>query len=102
MTAKVWNDSFVGHTPSMDMSMGTLKPGATYIYERVGPTIYARESGSTDRHVVGYDETLENKILGMPASVVGKIVGIYQMSQSDPGMQELWDQLEVMYNLKKT
>ena len=86
----------------MDMSMGTLKPGATYIYERVGPTIYARESGSTDRHVVGYDETLENKILGMPASVVGKIVGIYQMSQSDPGMQELWDQLEVMYNLKKT
>lgn len=82
--------------------MGNLKPGATYIYERVGPTIYARESGSTDRHVVGYDANCEDKILGMPASVVGKIVGIYQMSQSDPGMQELWDQLEVMYNLKKT
>jgi hypothetical protein len=86
----------------MDTSMGTLRPGATYIYERVGPTIYARESGSTDRHVVGYDANCEDNILGMPATVVGKIVGIYQMSQSDPGMQELWDQLEVMYNLKKT
>lgn len=26
--------------------MGTLKPGADYIYERVGNMIYARESGS--------------------------------------------------------
>jgi hypothetical protein len=86
----------------MDMSMGTLKPGATYIYERNGGTIYARESGSTDRHIVGYDKALEPTMFGVPASVVGKIIGIYQMSQLDPGMKELWDQLEVMYNLKKT
>ena len=47
--------------------MGTLKPGAAYIYERVGPTIYARELGSTERTVVGYDTNCEDKILGMPA-----------------------------------
>lgn len=37
--------------------MGTLKPGATYIYERVGETIYARESGSdpSTREIIGYD-----------------------------------------------
>jgi hypothetical protein len=36
---------------------GTLKPGATYIYERVGNEVYARESGAdpADRTLVGYD-----------------------------------------------
>ena len=82
--------------------MGNLKPGVTYIYERDGPTIYAREFGATERQVVGYDENLENKILGMPSSVMSKIMGIYHMAQDDPGMRELWDRIEVMYNLKKT
>jgi hypothetical protein len=86
----------------MDTSMGNLKPGVTYIYERDGPTIYAREFGATERQVVGYDEKLENQILGMPSSVMGKIMGIYHMAQDDPGMQELWTQLEMLYNLKKT
>lgn len=34
--------------------MGTLKPGATYIYERNGSEVYAREFGSKDRKLVGY------------------------------------------------
>ena len=96
------NVSCAGHTCSMDTSMGNLKPGVTYIYERDGPTIYAREFGATERQVVGYDEKLENQILGMPSSVMGKIMGIYHMAQDDPGMQELWTQLEMLYNLKKT
>jgi hypothetical protein len=41
---------------NMDMSMGTLKPGATYIYERVGNEVYARESGAepSTRELIGY------------------------------------------------
>jgi hypothetical protein len=35
--------------------MGNLKPGATYIYERVGDTVFRREAGQTEREVVGYD-----------------------------------------------
>ena len=35
--------------------MGTLTPGATYIYERSEGIIYAREFGKTERHVVGYE-----------------------------------------------
>lgn len=37
--------------------MGRLKPGATYIYERDGHKIYARESGAHpgDRILIGYD-----------------------------------------------
>ena len=34
--------------------MGNLKPGATYIYERNGDEIYAREFGETDRTLIGY------------------------------------------------
>lgn len=39
--------------------MGTLKPGATYIYESADGVVYARESGQTERHVVGYESGRE-------------------------------------------
>lgn len=37
--------------------MGTLKPGATYIYERSDGIVYAREMGSdpATRKVIGYE-----------------------------------------------
>jgi len=37
--------------------MGNLKPGATYIHERVDNVVYAREFGANPetRHVVGWD-----------------------------------------------
>ena len=84
----------------MDTSMGNLKPGVTYIYERNGPTIYAREFGSTDRQVVGYNVEHESTILGISQSKVARILAIQQMAEADPGMQELWNQLEMLYNLK--
>ena len=40
--------------------MGTLTPGATYVYERNGEEIYARETGKTDRTLIGYQ--YENKV----------------------------------------
>jgi hypothetical protein len=40
--------------------MGTLTPNATYIYERNGEEIYAREVGKTERIMIGYQ--YENKI----------------------------------------
>ena len=41
---------------NMVTSMGTLKPGATYIYERVGNEVYAREAGAdpSTRELMGY------------------------------------------------
>ena len=35
--------------------MGSLKPGVTYIYEKANGITYARESGSTDRQIIGWD-----------------------------------------------
>ena len=40
--------------------MGSLTPGATYIYERTGEEIYARETGQTERILIGYQ--YENKV----------------------------------------
>jgi hypothetical protein len=39
--------------------MGTLKPDATYVYERNGEEIYAREIGTIERTMIGYQ--YENK-----------------------------------------
>lgn len=40
--------------------MGQLKPGATYIYERNGEEIYARETGKTERKLIGYQYEMDN------------------------------------------
>jgi hypothetical protein len=40
--------------------MGTLKPGATYIYERNGDEIYAREFGETERKLIGYKHEIDS------------------------------------------
>ena len=39
--------------------MGSLTPGASYVYERNGEEIYAREAGKTERTMIGYQ--YENK-----------------------------------------
>ena len=41
--------------------MGSLKPGASYVYERAGEEIYAREVGETDRTLIGYKYGMEGK-----------------------------------------
>jgi hypothetical protein len=43
------------------LRMGNLIPGATYIYERSGEEIYAREFGTTDRKLIGYKYEMEGK-----------------------------------------
>ena len=42
--------------------MGSLKPGATYIYERNGDEVYAREFGETERKLIGYKYETGDKI----------------------------------------
>jgi len=80
--------------------MGSLKPGATYIYERVGNVIYGREFGETKRRVVGY-ETDDGHISASTNRMLSELNEVVKMCESDPGMRELLDQLFVMYNLKK-
>ena len=78
--------------------MGTLTPGATYIYEHVDGVIYAREFGKTERKVVGY-ATIVSPDMDIYRSEINQVL---MMCEQDLAMQELLDQLFVMYNLKKT
>ena len=77
--------------------MGTLTPGATYIYERVAGTIFAREFGKTERRVVGYTTEMSPE-MNFYRSEMNQVL---LMCEHDPAMRELLDQLFVMYNLKK-
>jgi hypothetical protein len=40
--------------------MGSLTPGATYIYERNGDEVYAREFGQIERKLIGYKHEIDN------------------------------------------
>jgi hypothetical protein len=85
--------------------MGTLTPGATYIYERSEGIIYAREFGAdpSTRHVVGYESGADYDPYkkGPNQRMLTELNEVVKMCETDPGMKQLLDQLFVMYNLKK-
>ena len=93
-----WKDFYAGHTHNMDINMGSLKPGATLIYERANGIVYAREFGTTSRTIVGFDID-NNSELQFARQEINQIL---TMCESDPAMRELLNQLMVLYNLKKT
>jgi len=76
--------------------MGSLKPGATYVYERVGGTVYARESGSTERTVVGY---MQEFITSYELETVWK--DIIQESKVNPLLHEALENVKIIYYLSK-
>lgn len=80
-------------------NMGTLKPGATYIYERADGVTYARESGTTDRFAIGWDyqpdsnfkQLLEDKLWG----------DIRRAAKDNPALQKAMEQCIIIYHLSK-
>ena len=86
--------------------MGSLKPGATYIYERNGDEIYARESGKTERTLVGYDHKPDPRTNdGRPLHehmLEDKMWGeIRRMAPTNPALQKALDRAIMIYRLSK-
>jgi hypothetical protein len=86
--------------------MGSLKPGATYIYERNGEEIYARETGKTERVLVGYDHTPDSRTSdGRPLRdhiLEDKMWGeIRRMAPTNPALQKALDRAIMIYRLSK-
>ena len=83
--------------------MGQLKPGATYIYERNGDTVFRREFGATDREVVGYDTRTND---GRPLHdhlMDSKLWGeIRRAAQTNPTLQDALERAIMIYQLSKT
>jgi hypothetical protein len=87
--------------------MGSLTPGATFIYERVGDEIYARESGAVERTLVGYDQKYDPRTRdGRPLRehlLEDKLWGnIRRAARTNPALQDALDRAIIIYNLSKT
>ena len=75
---------------------GTLKPGATYIYERVDDVVYARETGSTIRQEIGRDYELHKHM--MEDKLWGEI---RREAKTNPALQKALDRAIMIYRLSK-
>ena len=95
--------------------MGQLKPGATYIYERVEDTVYQREAGAdpSTRIEIGYDyDTHEERRdadirAGMKKRrdqmMEDKLWdAIRREARTNPTLQDALDRAIIIYNLTKT
>jgi hypothetical protein len=83
--------------------MGQLKPDATYIYERVGDTVFRREFGATDREVMGYDyRTSDGKPLHDHMKEDQLWGEIRRAAQTNPSLQDALDRAIMIYQLSKT
>jgi len=86
--------------------MGTLKPGATYVYERNGGEVYAREIGHVERKLVGYHHQMDPRTDdGRPLHehmLEDKMWGeIRRMALTNPALQKALDRAIMIYRLSK-
>ena len=81
--------------------MGTLKPGATYIYERANGIIYSREEGADPitRQIVGYDD--DYAVHNQRIDRWTKWRDVLSAADNNPELAELLDKALVVYNLSK-
>jgi hypothetical protein len=78
--------------------MGTLTPGATYVYERVDNRIYAREVGKTERKMIGYDTDVFKKTNDRYFSLWNDIL---LEAEQNPALQQAVDKVIMLYRLSK-
>lgn len=86
--------------------MGLLKPGATYVYERDGKTVYAREVGAdpSTRIAIGWDYDPDGKAFQSWASKFANehLWGeIMKEAEHSTALQEALERVKVTYYLIK-
>jgi hypothetical protein len=82
--------------------MGSLKPGATYIYEKVNGVTYAREEGSLDQEAIGWDADSPHNPDLIEDLTDAKLWGnIHRAAKSNPLLQDALDRAKIIYELSK-
>lgn len=81
--------------------MGNLKPGATYIYERVGTTVYSREAGSSTREVVGYYHDPYFQSISDNYELENVWKDIIKESRNNSALHEALERAKMLYYLSK-
>jgi hypothetical protein len=75
--------------------MSKLKPNQSYIYEKADGITYAREFGATERIVVGYDFTAEEKLEDELWKEIRKA------AKTNKSLQRALDRAKILYRLSK-
>ena len=81
--------------------MGQLKPGATYIYERVDGVTYAREVGAhpSDRIAIGWDYEYKKKT--ERTERIKMWDEIHLAAKTNPALQDAIERVIMLYELQK-
>ena len=79
--------------------MGSLTPGATYIYERANGRVYARESGTSERKAIGWDYGREPKQYDLIETQYWQ--DIVEAGKSNPALQKVLDRAILIYQTIK-
>jgi hypothetical protein len=81
--------------------MGSLTPGATYVYESPdgGETVYARESGKTERVLIGESYKAIEKREKILNDQLWYDIGM--AAKTNPGLHEALERVKIMYHLSK-
>jgi hypothetical protein len=85
------------------VKMGSLKPGATYIYERADGIVYAREQGADprERFVVGYESGKDYDPVRNDIKENQLWHEIRLAAKTNPALQQALDRVKVLYELTK-
>ncbi len=79
--------------------MGTLTPGATYVYESPdgGETVYAREIGSTERRLIGksYKAVLKEELM----TEIDLFKKMFIAAKDDPALKDALERAKMLYYL---
>ena len=81
--------------------MGSLTPGATYEYEHDNGVVYATESGTTERKIIGYthDSYADNLIIEYELETEWK--DIIKESKTNKSLQDALERVKIIYHLSK-
>ena len=81
--------------------MGSLKPGATYVYERVGGVTFAREKGAAPdtRVAIGWDYETQVMMKKMANDVIW--AEIFAQAETNIVLKRELDRIIMLYYLGK-
>jgi hypothetical protein len=83
--------------------MGSLTPGATYIYESPdnGKTVYAREAGQTEKKLVGYNLPKRRDPVQYDIIETQLWQDIVEAGKTNPTLQKTLDRAILIYQTIK-
>jgi hypothetical protein len=81
--------------------MGSLKPGATYVYERANGVTYAREMGAdpNTRQAIGWDYDTQVMMKKMANDIIW--ADIFKQAESNITLKKELDRIIMLYYLGK-